>query len=77
MGDICGDGSGVADGFNNVSGSGFTLCADHGCAFVDAAEGFAEVAAAADEGDAVDVFVDVEGWVGGGENFGFVDVVDS
>jgi len=65
----------VADSFYDVAGAGFALCADHGRAFGDAAEGFAQVAAAADEGDAVGVFRDVVEGVGGGEDFGFVDVV--
>ena len=62
---------------NNVTGAGFTLCADHGCAFGDAAQGFAEVAAAADKGGGEGVFFDVVGVVGGGEDFRFVDVVDA
>ncbi len=46
-------------------------------AFGDAAEGFSEIARAADEGHVEGVLVDVVGFVGGGEDFGFVDVVDA
>jgi hypothetical protein len=65
----------VADGFDDVAGAGLAFCADHGRAFGDATEGFAEAAAAADEGDAEEVFGDVVDGVGWGEDFGFVDVV--
>ena len=67
----------VLDGVDNVAGAGFALGADHGGAFGDAAQGLAQVAGAADEGDLEGVLVDVMGFVGGGEHFGFVDVVDA
>jgi hypothetical protein len=67
----------VADGLNDVAGSGFALCADHGCTFRDAAKGFAEAPAAADEGNAEGVLGDVVNSVGGGKDFGFVNVVDA
>ena len=67
----------VLDGVDYVSGAGFALGADHACAFGDAAQGFAEIARAADEGDGEGVLVDVVSFVGGGEDFGFVDVVDA
>lgn len=53
----------MADSFDDVSGACFALGSDHCCAFCDAAEGFAEVAAAADEGDFEVVLVDVVGFV--------------
>lgn len=65
----------MTDGFDDVAGAGFTFGADHGCAFGDATEGFAEVAASADEGDGEGVFFYVVEGVGWGENFGFVNVV--
>lgn len=65
----------MADGFDYVAGAGFAFGADHGGAFGDAAQGFAEVAATADEGDGEGVFFYVVEGVGGGEDFGFVDVV--
>jgi hypothetical protein len=71
------DGAHVADCLDDVAGAGFAFGADHGCAFADAAEGFAEVAAAAHEGDGEGVLLDVVGVVGGGEDFGLVDVVDA
>ena len=67
----------VLDGVDYVAGAGFALGADHGGAFGDAAQGFAQVAGAADEGDFEGVLVDVVGFVGGSEDFGFVDVVDA
>lgn len=65
----------VAHGFNDVAGPGLAFGADHGGAFGDAAEGFAQVAAAAHEGNAEGVFLDVVGCVGWGEDFGLVYVV--
>ena len=47
------DGADVADRFDDVAGAGFALGADHGRAFRDAAQGFAEIAGAADERDLV------------------------
>ena len=67
----------VLDGVDDVSGAGFALGADHAGAFGDAAQGFAEIAGSADEGDGEGVLVDVVRFVGGGEDFGFVDVVDA
>jgi len=65
----------VSDSLNNISSSGFTLCADHGGAFANTTEGFTKVAAAADEGNTEGVLLDVVGMVGWGEDFGFVNVV--
>lgn len=75
MGDLSIEGSHVADGFNHVAGAGLALCADHGGAFADTAEGFAEVAAAADEGALEGVLFNVVGVVRGGEDFGLVNVI--
>lgn len=63
--------------FDDISGAGFALRPDHGCAFGDTTEGFAQVPAAADEGDLVVVFGDVVEVVGGSEDFGFIDVVNA
>lgn len=65
----------MAHGFDDVAGAGLSFRADHGGALVDAAQGFAEVAAAADEGALEGVLVDVMDGVGGREDFGLVDVV--
>ena len=46
-------------------------------AFGDAAEGFSEIARAADERHLEGMLVDVVGFVGGSEDFGLVDVVDA
>ena len=75
--DLAGDLAHVLDGVDDVAGAGFALGADHGGAFGDAAEGFAEVARAADEGRGEGVLVDVVDFVGGGEDFGLVDEVDA
>jgi hypothetical protein len=75
--DLGGDGADVLDGLDDVAGAGLALGADHGGAFGDAPQGFAQVAAAADEGHFKGVFFDVVDCVGGGEDFGFVDVVDA
>jgi hypothetical protein len=65
----------VANGLDDVAGTGFALGADHGRALGDAAEGFAEIAAAADEGNAEGVLVYMVDSVGWGKNLRFVDVV--
>ena len=75
--DLGGDGPHVLDGLDDVAGAGLALGADHGGPLGDASQGFAEVAAAADEGDFEGVFFDVVDVVGWGEDFGFVDVVDA
>src|SRR3989304_272212 len=49
----------------------------HRRALADAPERLAQVAAAADEGQLEGALVDVVGLVGGGEDFGLVDVVDA
>jgi len=67
----------VLDGFNNVTGASLTLGPDHGGSLGDPTEGFSQVAAAADEGDLEVRLCDVVAVIGGGEDFRFVDVVDS
>src|SRR3954451_17187176 len=67
----------LADGFDDVAGSGFALRPHHRGALVDPAERLAEVPAAADERDLERVLVDVVRLVGRGEDLGFVDVVDA
>ena len=67
----------VLDGVDYVAGAGLALGADHGRAFGDAAQGFSEIARAADEWDVEGVLVDMVSFVGGREHFGFVDVVDA
>src|ERR1019366_8046761 len=71
------DGADVADGFDDVAGAGFALSADHGGAFADAAEGFAEVARATDEGSLKAGLIDVVLFVGGGEDFALIDEIDA
>lgn len=67
----------MAHGLDDVAGPGLALGADHGGAFANAAEGLAEVAAPAHKGDGEGVLLDVVSVVGGGEDFGLVDVVDT
>ena len=67
----------VADGVDHVSGAGFAFGANHGRAFGDAAQGLAEVAGSADEGNFEGMLVDVMSFVRGSKDFGFVDVVDA
>ncbi|KAI6757807.1 hypothetical protein HG531_003632 [Fusarium graminearum] len=71
------DGLHVSHSLDNVSGAGLALCSDHGSAFSDSAEGFTQVSASADKGDAEGALFDVALVVGGGENLGLVDVVDA
>ena len=62
---------------HHVARAGLALGADHGRAFVDAPQRLAEVSRAADKGGVEGVFLDVQGGVGGREDFGLVDVVDA
>jgi hypothetical protein len=75
--DLADDLAHVLDGVDDVAGAGFALGTDHGCAFGDAAEGFAEVAGPADEGGGEGVLVDVVDLIGGGKDFGLIDEVDA
>src|SRR5437899_8332288 len=69
-------GAHVTNRFHHVAGTGFALGANHGRAFGDAADGFAEIAGAANEGHAVVVLPDVIFFIGGREHFGLVDEID-
>ena len=62
---------------DDVAGAGFALGADHGRAFGDAPQGFAQIARAADEGRLEGMLVDVVGFVGRGQHFALVDEVDA
>lgn len=73
--DVAVDLAHVLDGLDDVAGAGLALGADHGGALGDAAQGLAEVAAAADEGDLEGGLLDVEGVVGRGQDLALVDVV--
>ena len=75
--DVAHDRAHVADGLDDVAGAGLAFCANHGRALADAAKGLAEVAAAADEGNAEVVLVDVVGVVGEGEHLALIHVVDA
>ena len=67
----------VLDGVDHVAGSGFTLGANHGRAFGDAAQGFAQVARSADKRGGEGVLVDVVQLIGRREHFALVDEVDA
>src|SRR5207244_12639955 len=54
-----------------------TLSANHGGVFGDAAESLPQIARSADEGNREGMLIDVMSFVGGGEHFGFVNVVDA
>ena len=65
----------VLDGVDDVAGPGFALGADHGRAFGDAPESFAQVACAANKGGCEGVLVDVVCLVRGGKDFALVDEI--
>ncbi|GAB1400671.1 hypothetical protein MASR1M66_21260 [Aminivibrio sp.] len=73
--DAVAHGPGMAHGLDHVARAGLALGADHGRALGDAAQGLAQVAAAADEGDLEDVLVDVKVLVGRGQDLALVDEV--
>ena len=66
----------MADGLDDVPGPGLALGADHRRPLTDPAQGLPEVGRTADERHLEGELVDVIGLVGGGEDLGFVDVVD-
>ena len=61
----------------DVTGASLTLGTDHSRALVDAAQRLTEVGRTADERNREVPFVDVVAVVGGGQDLGLVDVVDS
>src|SRR4051795_1164244 len=67
----------LADGLDDVARPGLALGPHHRRAFVDPAERFAEVPAAAHERDLEGVLVDVVVLVGRRKDLGLVDVVDT
>lgn len=67
----------VANGLDNVAGTSLTLGADHGSTLSNTAKGFAQVAAAANEGSIEVALLDVALVVGRGQNLALVDVVDT
>ena len=66
----------MAHGLYHIAGARFAFRANHGGAFLDAPQGFAQVASAAHEWNGELGFVDVVGVVGGRQHFRFVDVID-
>src|SRR6185437_2754425 len=62
--DLANDLAHVLHGMDNVSGTGLTLGADHGCAFGDAAKGLAQIAGSAHERSGEGVLVDVVDLIG-------------
>lgn len=76
-GDLLVDGLHVTDSLDNITSTGFTLCADHGSTLGDTAQGLSEITAAADKGSLELVLLDVVDGVGGGKDLGLVDVVDA
>ena len=75
--DLAQHGPGVAHGLDHVAGAGLALGADHGRAFADAPQRLAQVAAAAHERHLEGMLLDVVVFVGGGQHFRLVDVVDA
>ena len=72
---VADDGTHVPHRLHHVTGAGFAFGADHGRAFGDAPQGLAQVAAAADEGHAEELLVDVVFFIGRCQYFAFVDEV--
>ena len=71
------DESCVGHGGHHVAGSSLALGANHGSAFPNTTNGFTKPGGAANEGNAVVVFVDVEVGVGWREDFTFVHHVNA
>lgn len=71
------DGSHVLDGLGDITSSGLTLGSDEGSSLVDSSESLAQVLGTADEGDLEVSLVDVVELVGGGQNLGLVNVINT
>lgn len=67
----------MSDGLDDVAGPSLALRPDHSSTLADAAEGLAQVAAPADEGDVEVVLLDVVGVISRGQDLGLVDVVNA
>jgi hypothetical protein len=66
----------VFDCFNDVAGPCFAFGSDHGGALTDSSQRFTEIAASANERNLKFPLIDVEGIIGWGEDFAFVNIVD-
>src|SRR5215475_13061146 len=64
-------------GMNYVAGSGFSFGTNHGCAFGNAAKRLAQITRTADKGNFESMLINVVGLVGGGKDFGFVNVINT
>src|SRR5438874_1428216 len=62
---------------DDVTGSGFTLGPDHGCAFGDAAQSLAQITGATDKRDLEGMLVNVVLFVGRRQDLGLIDVVNT
>ena len=67
----------MLDGLDDVAGSGLSLGANHGRAFRDAAQSFAQIPGPAHKGGLERVLIDMVFVVGGREHFALVDEVDA
>lgn len=67
----------VADSLDDVTSASLALGSDHGSTLGDTAQGLTEVSAAADKGDTEGALLDVALVVGGGQDLGFINVVDT
>ena len=62
-------------GLHNIACSRFSLGADHGRAFGDSAQRFAQIAGAADKGNRKFAFIDVAFLVGGCQHLALINVI--
>ena len=69
--------AGMAHGLHHVARARLAFGANHGRAFTDTPQRFAQVAAATDKRDIEIMFVDVEALVGRGQDLALVDEVDA
>lgn len=67
----------VTNGLDDIASACLTLCPDERGALGDAPQCLAQVTGATNKGNFETVLVNVVFFVCGGENFGFVDVVDT
>jgi len=67
----------VSHGLDDIAGASLALCSDHSSALCDSSQRLTEVSAAADKGDTESALLNVTLVIGGGENLGLVDVVNT
>ena len=66
----------MADSLNDIAGSGFTFCTDHGCTLTDAPQSFSQILCTADKRHLKSGFINMINVICRSQHLAFVDIVD-